>query len=91
MSDRFRPCEIIELADTISLLNEEHTPDISPRHARPLAAVLAENLRSVEALLDCLEHGVSARTEAQRDAISRLYLASRRQLEAIAVALELMD
>jgi hypothetical protein len=92
MSDelRYRPCELADMADAVSLINEEHTPDIVPRHVRPLAAVLAESLRSTEALLNCLEHGVSASGDLERRVVRELYERSQAQRKALVAALDLL-
>ena len=45
MTDRFRPCELTELADAVSLINDPHSPDISPRRQLPFSALIAANLQ----------------------------------------------
>jgi hypothetical protein len=71
--DRFRPCEIVELEDPISLINDPHSPDITPRHPLPLHAVLNDVRAHTEVLARRLESGVHARSDEQRDPIRRLY------------------
>ena len=85
--DRFRPCEIAEAENPVSLINEPHSPDIALRRQPPLAAVLNDVRTHTEVLAKRLEDGVRACTDAERDAVRALYLQTRRQLEAIAVAL----
>ena len=74
MTDRFRPCELTELADPVSLINDPHSPDISPRRQLPFSALIAANLANTEALLARLQSGVCCRSDAQRDAIRELYM-----------------
>jgi hypothetical protein len=88
---RFRPCEIYECEPEVSLLNAAFSPDIAPRRPLPLHAVLSDVCAHTEVLARRLEGGVSVRGEDEREAIRVLYLATRRQLEAIAVALEVLD
>jgi hypothetical protein len=90
MSDRFWPCEIADLEDAISWINEPAV-DIPPCRQPPLHAVLNDVRAHTEALAARLEAGVHAGSDEQRDAVRALYLATRRQLEAIAKALELLD
>jgi hypothetical protein len=78
------------MANAVSLLNEEHTPDIVPRHARPFDAVLTEYLRSTEALLACLEHGVLASSYLERRVVRELYECGRAQRKALVAALALL-
>jgi hypothetical protein len=87
---RFRPCELVDLADSTSLLNEP-SPDIPQRRQLPLPAVLNDVRAHTEVLARRLEAGVHVRSDEQREVIRRLYLQTRRQLEAIAVALEVLD
>jgi hypothetical protein len=88
---RFRPCEIVDLEDPISLINEPRSPDISPRRQLPLHAVLNDVRAHTAALAARLESGVHARSDEQRDLIRRLYLQTRRQLEVLVAALELLE
>jgi hypothetical protein len=88
--DRFRPCEIADITDRGSLVNEPLV-DISPRQQPPLSALIAANLANTEALLARLENGVRARSDGQRHLITQLYLQTRRQIEVLVAALELLD
>jgi hypothetical protein len=65
--DRYRPCEIVELEDTVSIINDPHSPDITPRHPLPLHAALDDAYRHTAALAARLEGGVRARSDEQRD------------------------
>jgi hypothetical protein len=85
--DRYRPCAIFEVGDGTSLLNEPAI-DISLRRELPLGAVLHDVRVRTEALATRLEGGVPCRNEGQREAVRALYLATRRQLEAIAAAVD---
>jgi hypothetical protein len=89
MRDRYRPCEVFDLADQTSLLNEPAV-DIRLRRQPPLSAVLADVRNHTEVLAARLEAGVHVRTDADREVVKALYLATRRQLEALAAALELL-
>jgi hypothetical protein len=89
--DRFRPCEISELGDTISWINEPHSPDIPLRRQPPLHAVLRDAHNHTEVLARRLEGGVRARTDQERDLIRRLYLQTRRQIEVLVAALALLE
>jgi hypothetical protein len=89
--DRYRPCEIVEFEDTVSIINDPHSPDITPRRPLPLHAVLNDVRAHTEVLARRLEGGVRCRSDQQRDLIRRLYLATRRQLEALSAALEVLD
>ena len=86
---RFRPCEIAELGPETSLLNEPAV-DIPPRRQVPLRAVLNDVRAHTELLAARLEAGVHVRGDEQREVVRRLYLQTRRQLEAIAVALDVL-
>jgi hypothetical protein len=87
---RFRPCEIVELEDTVSLINEPRSLDITPRRQMPLHAVLNDVCSHTAVLAARLESGVVVHSDEQRDAVRALYLQTRRQLEAIAVALDVL-
>jgi hypothetical protein len=87
---RFRPCEIADLEDAISWINELPV-DIPQRRQVPLRAVLSDVRAHTEVLAARLEAGVVVHGDAEREAVRVLYLQTRRQLEAIAVALELLD
>jgi hypothetical protein len=84
---RFRPCEIADLEDAISWINELPV-DIPLRRQVPLDALLNDVRAHTEVLAARLEAGVVVHGDAQREAVRALYLATRRQLEAIAVALD---
>jgi hypothetical protein len=87
--ERFRPCEISEATDVISWLNEP-TTDIARRRELPLSAVLANVRVHTEALAVRLEAGVYVSGDEEREVVRRLYLQTRRQLEALAVAVGLL-
>jgi hypothetical protein len=89
MTSRFIPCELVELEDPVSLLNEPAV-DIVQRRRPPLDAVLRDVQRNASVLAARLEAGVVVHGDAERDAVKALYLQTRRQLEAIAVALEVL-
>jgi hypothetical protein len=91
MSDdrRFRPCEITELANPVSLLNEPLSPDIAPRRQLPLSALIAANLANTEALLARLEGGVRCRSDEGRDGIRELYLSAKHFARALQRCLDL--
>jgi hypothetical protein len=90
MGDGFQPCEIWELEDGTSLLNEPAV-DIPLRRQLLLHAVLRDVQCHTEVLAARLESGVRCCSDGQRDSVRRLYLATRRQLEAIATALDLLS
>jgi hypothetical protein len=86
--DRFRPCEIADLGDS-SLLNEPAV-DIVPRRPPPLPAFLNDVRAHTAALAARLEAGVSVHSDLERDAVRALYLQTRRLLEALALALDVL-
>jgi hypothetical protein len=56
---------------------------------RSLHAVLVESLNSTQALLTCLEAGVTVPWNQQREIVRLLYVATRHQVKALAATLEL--
>ena len=91
MSDKYRPADIAEMEQKVSLLNEpiREVIPLRPVQARPLHAVLVERLNSTQALLTRLESGVCVPREQQREIVRLLYVATRQQVKALVATLEL--
>ena len=89
--DRYRPADIAEMEQKVSLLNEpiREVIPLRPVQARPLHAVLIESLNSTQALLTRLESGVCVPREQQREIVRLLYVATRQQVKALVATLEL--
>jgi len=89
--DRYRPADIAEMEQKVSLLNEpiREVIPLRPVQARPLHAVLVERLNSTQALLTRLESGVCVPREQQRESVRLLYVATRQQVKALVATLEL--
>jgi|SRR6516164_11497293 hypothetical protein len=89
--DRYRPADIAEMEQKVSLLNEpiREVIPLRPVQARPLHAVLVERLNSTQALLTRLESGVCVPREQQREIVRLLYVATRQQVKALVATLEL--
>jgi hypothetical protein len=86
----FRPCELVELEDTVSILNEPQL-DIVRRHELPLSAVMRNARSCMETQARHLEGGVRCHSDAQRDIVRRLYLRTRKEIEILVAALEALD
>jgi hypothetical protein len=93
--DRYWPRQFEEMASDrtpVSWLNEPAPPDnvatLVPRQ-RSIHAVLVESLNNTKALLARLEAGVTVPRQEQREVVRLLYVATRHQVKALAVVLEL--
>ena len=90
---KYWPCPVEEMEDRGSFISQPLLPHnvdmLVPRQRRSFYAVLVENLNSTRALLRHLEDGVTVSSDAQREIIKLLFVASRHQEKALAAALEL--
>ena len=93
MDDKYWPRQIEELEQDsdVLLINEPIVPDnvIALPKARSLHAVLCEALTNTKALLTRLETGITVPRDQQREVVRELYVATRRQVKALAACLEL--
>jgi hypothetical protein len=92
--DRYRPADIAEVEQKISLLNEpihDEVIDLRPgQSAASLHALLVGVRNQVQALLDRLEtRGVYLPREGQREVVRALYVATRNQVRVLLAVLEL--
>jgi hypothetical protein len=91
--DRYRPFDIAELEDRVSLLNEPIREVIELRpgqSAASLHALLVGVRNQAQALLDRLKtRGVYVPMDQQREVVRLLYVATRNQVKALAACLEL--
>ena len=92
--DRYRPADIAEFEQKVSLLNEpvhEEVIELRPgQSAASLYALLVGVRNQAQALLDRLEtRGVYVPREGQREVVRALYVATRNQVKALAACLEL--
>jgi hypothetical protein len=95
VDDKYRPADIAEIEQKVSLLNEPlFAPDgtvalpVAPK-ARPLHAQLCEVLVHTRELLSRPEaRGVYVPKDAQREIVRLLYVATRNQVKALAATLE---
>jgi hypothetical protein len=91
--ERYRPFDIAELEDKVSLLNEPIREVIELRpgqSAASLYAALAGALSQVRGLVERLEtKGVVVRRDNQREVIRETYVASRRLVRALEATLRL--
>ena len=92
--DRYRPADIAEVEQKISLLNEpihDEVIDLRPgQSAASLHALLVGVRNQVQALLDRLEtRGVYVPREGQREVVRALYVATRNQVRVLSAVLEL--
>jgi hypothetical protein len=92
--DRYRPADIAEVEQKVSLLNEpvhEEVIELRPgQSAASLYALLVRVRNQAQALLDRLEtRGVYVPRDAQREVVRALYVATRNQIRALAACLEL--
>jgi hypothetical protein len=92
MINHYRPREFEEFDDAISLINEPLTAanaiPLRPVQPRSLHADIALSLTMAEHLLQRLEGGVCT-ADSDRPAIRELWVATRRQRDALARALRL--
>jgi hypothetical protein len=92
--DQYRPFDILELEDKVSLLNEpirDEVIELRPgQSAASLHALLVGVRNQAQALLDRLEtRGVYVPKDQQREVVRLLYVATRNQVRALAACLEL--
>ena len=92
--DRYRPADIAEVGQKVSLLNEpihDEVIELRPGQASAsLHALLVGVRNQAQALLDRLEtRGVVVPRDAQREVVRALYVATRHQVKALAAVLEL--
>ena len=92
--DQYRPFDILELEDKVSLLNEpirDEVIELRPgQSAASLHALLVGVRNQAQALLDRLEtRGVYVPKDQQREVVRLLYVATRNQVGALAACLEL--
>ena len=92
--DRFRPADIAEVEQKVSLLNEpihDEVIELRPgQSAASLHALLVGVRNQAQALLDRLEtRGVYVPKDQQREVVRLLYVATRNQVRALAACLEL--
>jgi hypothetical protein len=92
--ERYRPFDIEELEDKVSLLNEpirDEVIELRPgQSAASLHALLVGVRNQAQALLDRLEtRGVYVPKDQQREVVRLLYVATRNQVRALAACLEL--
>ena len=92
--DRYRPADIAEVEQKVSLLNEpihDEVIELRPgQSAASLHALLVGVRNQAQALLDRLEtRGVYVPKDQQREVVRLLYVATRNQVRALAACLEL--
>jgi hypothetical protein len=92
--DRFRPADIAEVEQKVSLLNEpihDEVIELRPGQASAsLHALLVGVRNQAQALLDRLEtRGVYVPKDQQREIVRLLYVATRNQVRALSAVLEL--
>ena len=92
--DRYRPADIAEVEQRVSLLNEpvlEEVIELRPgQSAASLHALLVGVRNQAQALLERLEtRGVYVPREGQREVVRALYVATRNQIRALSAVLEL--
>jgi hypothetical protein len=92
--DRYRPADIAEVEQRVSLLNEpvlEEVIELRPgQSAASLHALLVGVRNQAQALLERLEtRGVYVPREGQREVVRALYVATRNQVRALSAVLEL--
>ena len=92
--DRYRPADVAEVEQKVSLLNEPIHDDVIElrpgQSAASLHALLVGVRNQAQALLDRLEtRGVYVPREGQRVVVRALYVATRNQVRALAACLEL--
>jgi hypothetical protein len=91
--DRYRPADIDEMEQKVSLINEPIREVIELRpgqSAVSLHALLVGVRNQAQALLDRLEtRGVVVWRDDQRATVRELYVQTKRQVKALAATLEL--
>jgi hypothetical protein len=92
--DRYRPADIAEVEQKVSLLNEpvhDEVIELRPgQSAASLYALLVGLRNQAQALLERLEtRGVYVPSAGQREVVRALYVATRNQVRALAACLEL--
>ena len=92
--DRYRPADVAEVEQKVSLLNEPIHDDVIElrpgQSAASLHALLVGVRNQAQALLDRLEtRGVYVPKDQQREVVRLLYVATRNQVRALAACLEL--
>ena len=92
--DRYRPADVAEVEQKVSLLNEpvhDEVIELRPgQSAASLHALLVGVRNQAQALLDRLEtRGVYVPKDQQREVVRLLYVATRNQVRALAACLEL--
>ena len=92
--DRYRPADVAEVEQKVSLLNEPIHDDVIElrpgQSAASLHALLVGVRNQAQALLDRLEtRGVYVPREGQREVVRALYVATRNQVRALSAVLEL--
>jgi hypothetical protein len=92
--DRYRPADIAEVEQKVSLLNEpirEEVIELRPGQAAASLYALLVGLRNqAQALYERLEtRGVYVPKDQQREIVRLLYVATRNQVRALAAVLEL--
>ena len=91
--ERYRPADVAEVEQKVSLLNEpiHEVIELRPGQASAsLHALLVGVRNQAQALLDRLEtRGVYVPKDQQREVVRLLYVATRNQVRALAACLEL--
>jgi hypothetical protein len=91
-NDRYHPAQIDEVEDRPSFINTPLPPDnvgvLVPSQQRSLRAVIAQNLKDVEGLINRLDAGVAA-ADSGRVLIRELYVRCRKQREVLSAVLRL--
>jgi len=92
--DRYRPADIAEVGQKVSLLNEpvhDEVIELRPgQSAASLYALLVGVRNQAQALLERLEtRGVYVPSAGQREVVRALYVATRNQVRALSAVLEL--
>ena len=90
--NKFWPCPVEEMEDRGSFISQPLLPDnvamLVPSQQRSLYAVIAQNLKDVEALIAQLDLGVGVAASG-RALVRDLYVQCRKQREILEAALRL--
>ena len=90
--NKFWPCPVEEMEDRGSFISQPLLPDnvamLVPSQQRSLYAVIAQNLKDVEALIAQLDLGVGVAASG-RALVRDLYVQCRKQREVLAAVLRL--
>ena len=90
--NKFWPCPVEEMEDRGSFISQPLLPDnvamLVPSQQRSLYAVIAQNLKDVEALIVRLDLGVGVAASG-RALVRDLYVQCRKQREILEAALRL--